>query len=470
MFSTHTAAAGWQRLGICLSGVLGMLAFFAAVSLAPHYCKAANAGEPIATSSVEKQHAKQISPQLLRSLEQETRALYSHLRKSLVEVQLDPNPVHILPTKLQAQFLRWERMWVVSHHFHAAPRPGHPPATVAIVPEKFAHQGKKSRLNPADQRRLANLAHKPVAQLFLMRHFLFEMHHADQPPPWKYIRLINQRLMLLHQGNKSSLPGLVVGSRHHILILGLLDLATAHGKVAVINYRGQRLEGTILGEDMSRNLSVVELPSADQLPAIPLARGKVGKNQMRLSLNPYSRKLQWNISVRNHPHAHRRPKPRNVAFKTDLMLSGRGELIGIQSGPRVFHVTRRNPVFREFVDTGVMRQQRFGVRYLVVTPGSPLRRENPLLGRHPAILVQQVFSHSPAKVAGIERGDLITSVNGIPISRLPEIMRDIHHNTHHIAVSIIRNHKNIKLSIDLGKIWDRHAKRHPVDRPHAQRH
>ncbi len=399
-----------------------------------------------------------IDPQILTQLDWETRALYSHLRRSLVRVKLDPNPVHILPPDLQRKFLTWERQWVLSHHFHAANRPEHHRPTVAIVPESSRAAGH-GKLTGAQRRQLASLSHNSIAQLFLMRHFLFEQHHPDQPPPWKYLQLINQRLMLLRQHDADSLPGVVIGPQHHILVLGLLGTPGTKGSVPVVDFRGRTMTGRILGVDSYRNLSVVSLPDAVHWPSITLANAGRGGDRMQLSLDPNTRALQWKIRLRGNRNRHF-PGNRGSAYRTRLMLSRQGWLTGVQSGMQIFRVTRHNPIFSEFIATGVIRPQRFGIKYALVEPNAPIRKQNPLLGNRPAILVLQVFPHSPAREAGIKQGDLITAMNHISIIKLPLIMRNIRRNPRVVSVSLIRHDHPLTLTIDLTHVKPHGPGRH----------
>ncbi len=410
-----------------------------------------------------------IDPQLLTQLNWETRALYSRLRKSLVRVEMDKNPVHILPPEMQRRFLAWERTWVLNHHFHADGRPGRQSATVAIVPE--ANSGHSQPPLSFEQRnRLNNLTRRPMAQLFLMRHFLFEMHKPGQKPPWPYLRLINQRLMLLHEGQGNSLPGVVVGAKHNILVLGLLGTAGTTGKITVINYRGQRLTGRILGISPRLDLSVVALRQAAQWPAIPLARADRDDKRMQLSLNPNTLTLKWKIALRGRHSRNQRHGMPDKPFQSTLLLSRQGQLTGVGSGMNIFHVTRRNPVFREFIETGVIRPRQFGIKYMLLAANSPVRKENPILGNRPAILVLKVFPHSPAMEAGIRRGDLITALNNISILQLPAIMRRIHLDPSSVSVSAIRHNRPLTLSIDLSHMPMRpHGHHDPVSHFHRQK-
>lgn len=419
---------------------------------------------PPGTASYNHDAPAAIDPRLLTQLNWETRALYSRLRKSLVRVELDKNPVHILPPEMQRRFLAWERTWVLSHHFHANGSPDQQSATVAIVPEINSRQIQR-QLNSRQQNRLNNLTRSPVAQLFLLRHFLFEMHKPDRRPPWQYLRLINQRLMLLHEGQGNSLPGVVVGAKHNILVLGLLGMAETTGKITVINYRGQRLTGQILGVSPRLNLSVVALRQAAKWPAIPLAHANRDDKRMQLSLNPNTLTLKWKIALRDVRPDHRRHGPLGGPFQSKLLLSRQGQLTGVGSGMNIFHVTRRNPVFREFIDTGVIRPRQFGIKYMLLAANSPARKANPILGNKPAILVLKVFPHSPAMEAGIRRGDLITALNNISILRLPTIMRRIHLDPSNVSVSAIRHNQPLTLSIDLS-----HMPMHPHDHHRPDSH
>ncbi len=422
---------------------------------------------PPETAAYKHEASATIDPQLLTQLNWETRALYARLRKSLVRVEMDKNPVHILPPEMRHRFLAWERTWVLSHHFHAGGRPGRQSATVAILPLANTRYGPPP-LNSEQRNRLNNLIRRPMAQLFLLRHFLFEMHKPGQKPPWPYLRLINQRLMLLHEGQGNSLPGVVVGGKHNILVLGLLGTADTTGKITVINYRGQRLTGRILGVSPRLDLSVVALRQAADWPAIPLARADRDDKRMQLSLNPNTLTLKWKISLRGRHSEHRRHGPSGTPFQSTLLLSRQGQLTGVGSGMNMFHVTRRNPVFREFIETGVIRPRQFGIKYMLLAANAPARKENPILGNRPAILVLKVFPHSPAMEAGIQRGDLITALNNISIMQLPTIMRRIHLDPSNVSVSAIRHNQPLTLSIDLSHMPMRPHGRH-VPAPHFRR-
>ncbi len=94
-------------------------------------------------------------------------------------------------------------------------------------------------------------------------------------------------------------------------------------------------------------------------------------------------------------------------------------------------------VVMNFLLAGVL----LGIGFMVGLPTdlSALQDKSAIVVQEPRVLIQQVEDGSPAKEAGIQLGDEITSVNGVPLSRVSDVIAAIQaHGEQEVSLSISR--------------------------------
>jgi S1-C subfamily serine protease len=75
------------------------------------------------------------------------------------------------------------------------------------------------------------------------------------------------------------------------------------------------------------------------------------------------------------------------------------------------------------------------------------------LGVHDGLLVESVTPGTPAAKAGLKAGDVVTKVNGIPVSTEREIIGIVRQAGKNVSFTIVRNKKAMTLSVKIA--WNR---------------
>ena len=65
------------------------------------------------------------------------------------------------------------------------------------------------------------------------------------------------------------------------------------------------------------------------------------------------------------------------------------------------------------------------------------------------VLVRAVAANTPAEKAGLKAGDVVTKVNGTPVSSLREISGLVHAGHKTVVFTVMRNHKTITLNVEI---------------------
>jgi S1-C subfamily serine protease len=73
-------------------------------------------------------------------------------------------------------------------------------------------------------------------------------------------------------------------------------------------------------------------------------------------------------------------------------------------------------------------------------------------GVHEGVLVQSVTAQTPAAKAGLKAGDVVTRVNGIPVSSPREISGVVRTGKKTVTFTVIRNKKEITLSLEIARM------------------
>ena len=395
------------------------------------------------------------APRLLRRLNRESEAFYRRLRRRLVWVRLDPNPMHWLPANMQGGFRQWMQHWVIQHDFrarrHRPPGPAGHAAVITIIPRRRAATRPPS-LTPYERQRLHWFLNNPHAETFLLQRYLWSEHPWQHPQLRPVLRLVRQRMDLLRMGVDRQVLGLVVHSGRRVFTPILLGLPGSPRAVTIITADGAKRRATVLGEDYSRGLTVLKLPVTADPASATLAVNLPRPAELLVALQVASPALQWTMPLGRaalRPGRGALPWFRLAGGQYVLFFNLRGQLAALANGPSAIGVCRRTEWLTAFIRSGQVPQWRLGLRYVMVPPDSPLRRQIPALGRRPAMLVQAVFNHSAAWAGGIKPGDLIVSIAGVPVGRWDSILHALRRGPRNIPVSLIRQKRPLLLQVRL---------------------
>jgi Do/DeqQ family serine protease len=105
----------------------------------------------------------------------------------------------------------------------------------------------------------------------------------------------------------------------------------------------------------------------------------------------------------------------------------------------------------QILEHGEVKRGQIGIGIQDITPD--LRKAFDLENGQQGVLVSQVYEDSPAEDAGIEPGDVVTSVNGTPVNSAGQLRSEIsvHSIGDSVKLGLIRNGKPRAVELKLGK-------------------
>lgn len=418
--------------------------------------------------------SRKLNVTVLQRISRESQSFYHTLQKSFVTVKLDPNPLHLLPQKIQNKFLVWEKNWVVQHDFRANPptrqgRPSEP--RIVIKPDMKAARSHEPVLNHSQRERLGDINHHPMAEIFLIRHYLFETHPLPPKEFWPEINLINARLNTLAPHNNNTIRGLVVGPRGYVVIPAIIAPPGDTRPVTIWNYKGHKFSAAILGEKLGLGVTVLAIKGKHRIAGIYPIRHPLVPAELLFAVNATSPSAHWVMPLGGRPVSTFRRGPRDrdngpgfgalMGKSAAFVFTLRGRLAALNLTSGFFPLNNNRRALKSFLLTGSTQQPRFGIRFAMIKANDPLRQRMADLGNKPAMQVIGTFPHSPAARAGVKKGDIIIAIDGTSVLNFREIHRHIIANPENVVLTILRNGKNEHISMSLRFGNRRHH--HPAD-------
>ena len=418
-----------------------------------------------------------VGVQVLQQISRESQAFYRSLQKSFVIVEVDPNPLHLLPADIQKKFLLWEKNWVVQHDFRANPNarrrwPSEP--HIVIKPDLKSAPAREPVLNHNQRERLGDINHHPLAEIFLIRHYLFETHPLPPKEFWPVVNLINARLTSLTAHSNYTVRGLIVGKHDYIVIPAIIAPPGDTRPITIWNTRGEKFSAHILGMKLNMGVTVLGLKKNDNMHGISLIRHPLRPAELLFSVDATMPSAHWimplggsveRIARHGQHDVDRAPGFGGLMSKLPTFVFNlRGHLAALNLASGFFPLTNNRRALRSFLLTGSTQQPRFGIRFAMIKPNDPLRKRIADLGNKPAMQVIGTFPHSPAARAGVKKGDIIIAIDGTSVLNFREIHRHIMANPKHVVLTILRHGQNIHISMSL-----RFDRRHPEHPGHGKK-
>ena len=403
---------------------------------------------------------------ILEQLSRESQAFYGALQNSFVTVEMDPNPLHLLPRKIQKKFLLWEKNWVVQHDFRANPnahREGPSEPRIVIKPDLRSAGKKEPVLNHSQQERLGDINHHPVAEIFLIRHYLFETHPLPPKQFWPEIKLINARLASLAPHSGNTVRGLIVGQRGYVVIPAAIAPGDDTRPVTIWNSTGKKYSGHILGEKLAMGVTVLAINGHPKLHSVSLIRHPLRPAELLFAVSATSPSAHWIMPLGGEPVSFPRSGRHDMDHGPDMgglmgkssafVFNLRGHLAALNLESGFFPLNNNRRSLKSFLLTGSTEQPRFGIRFAMIKANDPLRRRIADLGHKPAMQVIGTFPHSPAARAGVKKGDIIIAIDGTSVLNFHDIHRHIMANPKNVVLTILRHGKiiHIRMSLRFGR-------------------
>ena len=167
-----------------------------------------------------------------------------------------------------------------------------------------------------------------------------------------------------------------------------------------------------------------------------------GRN--RVGLNTFENFIQTDAAI-------------NPGNSGGALINAKGDLIGIntamfsQSGGSqgigfAIPATLAVNIMQEIIDTGRVSRGWLGVEGTEITAKAAMASGNPSIR---GVLVVGVFIDSPADLAGVQTGDIITAINNKEVFRVRNVLENIagHKPGDKITISLLRNGEPLDLSL-----------------------
>ena len=167
-----------------------------------------------------------------------------------------------------------------------------------------------------------------------------------------------------------------------------------------------------------------------------------GRN--RVGLNTFENFIQTDAAI-------------NPGNSGGALINANGDLIGIntaifsQSGGSqgigfAIPATLAVDIMQEIIETGKISRGWLGVEGTEITAKAAMASGNPNIR---GVLVVGVFIDSPADIAGVQTGDIITAINNKPVFKVRNVLENIagHKPGDEITISLLRNGEPLDLAL-----------------------
>ncbi len=406
------------------------------------------------------------------AFDRETRRMFDYVARSLVEVHLSRDVSQMLPPTLRRRFSKWEKRWVMDHHFRPMrPGPfgrGGPAITIEPDVDHGHHAEKKG--HDADHW-LARLKTHPIGQLFLLQRFLVTKLHAfGNPHLMPILQAVHLRIQSYHTGMRNRVYGLVTGRHGHVLALSILGVGAPGQTILITTPDGRVCRASILGVDFRHDITELQLPGGVHVPGIALAPSLPWQAETVLAINGSTPGIKWmqlcdqrswrphwryrSRTAKTNRRLRRGPAARIGNFfqpinSPQFFIDIKGRLTAVSTNNSDLVAGGKFSILRQFITTGFTSGPQFGIKYRFLPSHSHLRARYAGLGAQPAAEVQRVLPHSAARRAGIKRHDIILTIDEMPINELYAIIRQARRRPDDIPVTLLRNGKMMTLTINL---------------------
>lgn len=245
------------------------------------------------------------------------------------------------------------------------------------------------------------------------------------------------------------------------------------------------LDAVVLGANRESDIALLKI-QASGLPAIPLhpARRAPRQGQVVIAVgSPEGLDNTMTIGIVSAVGRQPHPDFPMLYIQTDAainpgnsggpLLDVSGELIGINTF--MLSESGRNQglgfavpaavvryVYEQLRRYGAVRQSLIGIRVQTVTPALAQGLD---LSQEYGVMVSDVVPDSPAETAGLQAQDIITSVDGAPVSALPyySAMMYLHDPAVPVAVTVLRGQQTLEFEMPAVSVNDRDYKDISID-------
>jgi serine protease Do len=273
--------------------------------------------------------------------------------------------------------------------------------------------------------------------------------------------------------------GVIVSANGYILTNNhVVDGAT---DVRVTTSNHQEYKARVVGADPKTDIAVLKIDANGLTPAVIGDSDKMQVGDYALAVgNPFglggtvtmgiiSATGRGNLGIEDYENFIQTDAPINPGNSGGALVNDRGDLIGINTAI-ISHGAEGNQgigfavpvnvarnVMDQIVRTGKVTRAYLGVMAQEVTPAIARQFHDPEVA---GALVGDVTPDSPAAKAGVQRGDIITAINGKPVRDGAELRMNISLMSPgtEVHVAVLRNGTSKDIPVRLGELPTETAK------------
>ncbi len=376
-----------------------------------------------------------------------TQALYKKISPSLIRVRIDQGFQTMLAQAQRREFNEWMKS-------QAADAAATTQSELADVSPTVREQRRAARAEKTNDGTTTQPSTLPPAtarpMLALFRRFLDQKLKDSQLAPedaarWRYIQ---NRL----QQPVQETTGVVIDNQGDALVLGNWVKDGQPLSIRVTLPDGTETNAKYIGGHAARGLAVVRLDSAGATPGLHLAANAPSPGELLMCMSATSGGIAFiaspGPSQKRGNGEQRFPIFGNEEHGPTLVMDTSGELTALGTDRFALPVSYLKHDIQWIVDNKrdiVPRQ--LGVKYAPVSPS--VRKSARLLANRPAVLVEDVAAGSLAEKAGLQKNDIVITIDRRPIIQLPQIQVDMATESAPVPIGILRDNKELTLSMPL---------------------
>jgi len=373
-----------------------------------------------------------------------SQALYKRVASSLVRVRIDQGVQGLLTPAQRKEFVEWARAQATDA---ATTQPdsavASPPPTSAMTlkeQRRQARQGADAATQPA-------IAVRPLAQLF--RRFAEQKANDTQQDAvtlakWKQIWARLQQPI-------AETTGVVIDDQGDAVVLGGWLKDGPPMSLRVIGVDGTEMGAKYVGGHPGRGMAIIKLESPGAAAPLSLADAAPAPGELLMCVAANSGGVGWVCSPGQGAKKNGddrfallggEDRGPNILFNTNGQLAAVGfERFAVPVS------ALKNDVKWILANKKDVAPRQLGVSYVPVPP--LLRRQMRMLANRPAVVVKDVAAGSLAEKAGLQKNDIVVTIDRKSIWQMPQIQWDLATETGSVPIGIVRGDKEETLSMPL---------------------
>ena len=385
-----------------------------------------------------------------------SQAIYTKVSESIIHVKLDRSAAALLPPDLRKEFDEWLKQQPAGGAGGGAgPKPGRDKAQGPGGDTRRPMMGRPDHEGPGSSSQPAFPAFPGfgMQREGMLRKFLeMRAQNANEVDAAKY-RKMAAGVDLIRGGLPSEAVGLMIDAEGNAIVLGAgLRDAQKDTVMNVTGPDGKETTAKLVGNQVARGIAVIKLESASVASPIGIAEGRPSAGDLMMCVSGSTAATGW-ITVPGKPG--KKSDDRFAVYGAEerssiYLFNADGKLAAMGFDRYAMPVeTLSNDVKWIVTHQADLKPRQLGVKYDRVPMDSPLRTSNTVLGKQAAVVVTEVIAGSLAEQAGVQKGDLLVSIDSKPLWQIGQILMDLATRTGKVPVVVIRENKEVTLDLPL---------------------